>query len=80
MTHLNLVNWLVVLLVLLVLSMLQEVGSPMFLIISQVQKPLDVISVVASTIRGEKVSKETLHKALDREAVRILNKDTSCCH
>ena len=50
----------------MVLSMLQSVGSPIFLLISQLQEPLDVLSVVAPPVRGEEVSKEALNKKPDR--------------
>ena len=50
----------------MVLSMLQRVDSPIFLLISQLQEPLYVLSVVATPTRGEEVSKDALDKNLDR--------------
>ena len=50
----------------MVLSMLQRVGSPLFLLISQIQEPLHILSVVATPVGGEEVSKEALDKKPDR--------------
>ena len=50
----------------MVLSTLQSVGSPNFLLISQLQEPLHILSVVATPIRREEVSKEALYKKLNR--------------
>ena len=50
----------------MVLSMLQRIGSPIFLLISQLQEPLYVLSMVATPVRGEEVSKEALDKKPDR--------------
>ena len=53
-------------LVVLLWLVLQGFDSPVFLLISQLQEPLYVLSVVATSIGGEEVSKETLHENLDR--------------
>jgi len=52
----------------MVLRMFQRISSPFFLLISQFQEPLYVLSVVAMPVRGEKVSKQALQKKPDRSS------------
>ena len=58
---------------------LQDIGSPMFLLISQLKEPLHILSVVALPVGGEEVSKQALHKRPDRAHVTVLGiwKDAS---
>ena len=58
------------LLVVLMQLVLSIVSSPVFLLISQLQEPLYVLSVVPTSIGGEEVSKEALHEKSDTADTR----------
>ena len=51
----------------------------MFLFISQLQKPLYILGVVASPIWGEEVSKEALHEEPDKVDVTTCEEHFCSC-
>jgi len=50
---------------------LEGVGSPLFLLVSQLQEPVHIFIVIATPMGGKVVGKEALHEESDRMVVTV---------
>ena len=64
----------------LVLSMLKVVCSPLFLLVSQLQEPSNILNMVASPELGKEVDKQALHQELDETDVTAWERDYFQCY
>jgi len=52
-------------------GVLEGVGSPLFLLIGQLQEPAHIFIVIVTPLGGEVVGKEALHEESDRMVVTV---------